>query len=81
MSIILTYASALLVGNVYIADYNNNRIRKVTISTGIISTIAGCSTSGNYSGDGGQATSARLYNPSGVTLDSSGIIVIVIVIF
>ena len=63
----------LSLGNVYIADYDNQRIRKVTISTGIISTIAGSSTSGSYSGDGGQATSATLYYPFGVALNSSGI--------
>ena len=51
---------------------NNNRIRKVTISTGIITTFAGTGTSGGYSGDNGVATSAALYNPSGVELDSSG---------
>ena len=56
----------------YIADYNNQRIRKVTVSTNIITTIAGSSTSG-YSGDTGAATSAFLYNPAGVALDSSGI--------
>ena len=66
---IFTFVSAL--GNVYIADRSNSRIRKVTVSTGIISTIAG-STSGSYSGDGGLATSAALYNPCGVGLDSSG---------
>ncbi len=60
------------IGNVYIADYFNNRIRKVTVSTGIITTIAGSSTSGSYSGDGGAATSAALNNPAGVTLDASG---------
>ncbi len=60
-------------GNVYIADYNSNRIRKVTVSTGIITTIAGSSTSGSYSGDNGQATSAKLNNPHGVALDASGI--------
>jgi hypothetical protein len=59
-------------GNVYIADRNNNRIRKVTVSTGIITTIAGSSTSGSYSGDNGQATSATLYYPFAVTIDSSG---------
>ena len=58
------------IGNVYIADHYNNRIRKV--STGIISTIAGSSTSGSYSGDNGAATSATLYYPYGVALDASG---------
>ncbi len=56
----------------YVADRTNNRIRKVTVSTGIITTIAGSSTSTDYSGDGGQATSAKLYNPTEVVLDSSG---------
>ena len=61
-----------LLGNVYIADRNNHRIRKVTISTGIITTIAGSSTSDSYSGDNGPATSATLYDPTGVNVDSSG---------
>ena len=56
----------------YIADTINMRIRKVTVSTGIISTIAGSSTSGSYSGDNGAATSATLYHPYGVALDASG---------
>ena len=55
----------------YIADTVNNRIRKVTISTGIISTIAGTGTA-SYSGDNGQATAATLYYPRAVVLDSSG---------
>ena len=55
----------------YIADTNNNRIRKVTVSTGIITTIAGTGTT-TYSGDNGPATSATLYNPYGVAVDSSG---------
>jgi hypothetical protein len=56
---------------VYIADYGNHRIRKVTVSTGIITLIAG---SGGeiYNGDGGQATAANIYFPYGVALDSSG---------
>ena len=58
------------IGNVYIADSNNNRIRKV--STGIITTIAGSSTSGSYSGDNGAATSAKINQPAGVALDASG---------
>ena len=64
--------SSFYLGNVYIGDQNNNRVRKVTVSTGIITTIAGSSTSGSYSGDNGQATSATLNYPVVVTLDSSG---------
>ncbi len=60
-------------GNVYIADSDNQRIRKVTVSTGIITTIAGTGTS-SYSGDNGDATSANLYYPYGVAVDSSGAI-------
>ena len=59
------------VGNVYIADTWNQRIRKVTVSTGIITTIAGTGTS-SYSGDNGAATSATLYFPFGVAVDASG---------
>jgi prepilin-type N-terminal cleavage/methylation domain-containing protein len=58
-------------GNLYFADQRNERIRKVTASTGIITTVAGNGTSG-YSGDGGQATSAELNQPMSVVLDSSG---------
>ncbi|MGB0064807.1 MAG: RHS repeat-associated core domain-containing protein, partial [Terracidiphilus sp.] len=58
-------------GNVYIVDYSNNRIRKITASTGIVSTVAGNGTAG-YSGDGGQATSAKLNAPTGVAVDSAG---------
>ena len=59
------------VDNVYIADTFNNLIRKVTVSTAIITTIAGTGTT-TYSGDNGAATSATLDHPSGVTLDTSG---------
>ena len=55
----------------YIADGGNNRVRKVTVSTEIISTIAGTGTS-SYSGDNGAATSATLYTPHGVAVDASG---------
>jgi hypothetical protein len=57
--------------NVYIADWDNSRIRKITVSTGIISTVAGNGARG-YSGDGGKATSAKLSSPYGVAIDSSG---------
>jgi trimeric autotransporter adhesin len=58
-------------GNIYIADSNNNLIRMVTKSTGIISTIAGSGV-GTYGGDGEQATSASVYSPYGVAVDTSG---------
>ena len=58
-------------GNVYIADRYNHRVRKVTVSTGIITTYAGTGTS-SYSGDNGDATSAAIYYPGGVTVDTSG---------
>ena len=61
----------LLPGNVYISDWYNQRIRKVTVSTGIITTIAGTGTS-SYSGDNGDATSAALFKPPGVAIDASG---------
>lgn len=59
-------------GNIFIADYGNNRIRKVTAGTGIITTVAG---NGDYYGnlgDDGPATSAIIYNPTGVAVDSTG---------
>jgi sugar lactone lactonase YvrE len=59
------------VGNIYIADYDNNVLRKVTYSTGDISTIAGNGTAG-YSGDGGLATAAELWGLYGVALDKAG---------
>ncbi len=57
-------------GNVYIADYNNQRIREVTVN-GVITTIAGGIGAG-YTGDGGPATSAALNFPTGVAVDSGG---------
>jgi sugar lactone lactonase YvrE len=58
-------------GNIYIADCDNERIRKVTASTGVITTVAGTGTAG-YSGDGGAAISAKLDAPEGVTVDANG---------
>ena len=55
----------------YIGDSPNHRIRKVTVSTGIITTVAGTGST-SYSGDNGPATSAALYYPTGVSLDASG---------
>jgi len=71
------------VGNLYIADSHNNRIRKVS-PDGIITTVAGSGVSGaicgpygysltgGFSGDGGPATAAMLSNPTGIALDAAG---------
>lgn len=58
-------------GNLYIADYNNSRIRKVHSSTGLITTVAGNGSIG-YTGDGGLATAAELANPSGLCVANNG---------
>ena len=55
----------------YIADTLNYRIRKVTVSTWIITLIAGTG-SASYSGDNGAATSATLNGPIGVAVDALG---------
>ncbi len=55
----------------YISDAGNSRVRKITVSTGIISTIAGTG-AGSFSGHGGLATSASFYYPLGIALDGSG---------
>ncbi len=57
-------------GNVFIADRLNSVIREVT-TDGIIHTVAGNGTPG-YSGDGGSATSAHLFGPRGVSVDTHG---------
>ena len=55
----------------YIADTNNYRIRKITVSTGIVTTIAGTGAT-TYTGDGGSATSATFNNVYGIAVDTSG---------
>ena len=70
-------------GNLFIADSGNNRVRQLS-TNGLITTVAGSGSTctqqtgvpsrpcGGYSGDGGAATSAELYVPSGVAIGSSG---------
>jgi sugar lactone lactonase YvrE len=59
-------------GNIYIADTNNCVVREVDAITGIITSFAGNYSLGcGYSGDGGPATSAQLYRPSHLGVDSS----------
>ncbi len=59
------------IGNFYIADKDNHRIRKVDISTGLITTIAGTGV-GGFSGDGGPATAAKILGPNDICLDKFG---------
>ena len=63
-------------GNIFIADTSNDRIRKISAATGIITTAAGGSEFG-FAGDNGPATSAQLNYPQNVAIDGSGNIVIV----
>lgn len=59
-------------GNLFIADSNNDSVRKVDAVTGIISTVAGGYANWGYSGDGGPATSAQLSYPDGLAFDAAG---------
>lgn len=59
-------------GNLYIADTGNHRVRRVDASTGIVSTVVGSSSTPGYAGDEGPAASARLASPRGVALDEQG---------
>jgi hypothetical protein len=61
----LPYAIAVdAAGDIYIADTLNERIRKMSATTGVITTVAGNGT-GAYSGDGGPATNAEIWGQLG----------------
>ena len=62
-------------GNLYIADSGNNRIRKISSKTGIVTTIAGNSGE-SISGDMGPADQAGLYGPYTLALDGQGSLLI-----
>ena len=68
----LSNSYVIPLGNVYIANSGNYRVRKVTVSTGIITTIAGTGAF-SYNGDNIQATSATITYPIGIAFDSAGI--------
>jgi len=58
-------------GYLYIADQSNNRIRKIDLSSGVITTVAGTGESG-YNGDGAQGPDTALAGPSGLAVDQEG---------
>jgi sugar lactone lactonase YvrE len=58
-------------GNLYLSDSNNQRVRFVNATTGVISTVAGDGIAG-FAGDGGPATLAQLDTPADVKLDGAG---------
>ncbi len=60
----------------YIADTGNNRIRQVSLASGLITTLAGTGSTG-FSGDGGPAIRAALFGPWGLALDSHGNLLVV----
>ena len=62
-------------GNLFIADTYNNRVREVSASTGVITTVAGTGVAG-LTGNGGGATAAQLNLPIGVALNTSGVLFI-----
>ena len=73
-SSLLSSPAAVIVdtfGNMYIADANNHRIRKLNIVTGIISTIAGNGT-GGYLGEGTPASSSAISTPQDICFDKKG---------
>lgn len=58
-------------GNLFVVDHLNERIRKINLSTGTITTVAGAGTCG-FSGDGGPATEAEFCGSNGMAVDSRG---------
>jgi len=58
-------------GNLYFADTDNNVVRRIDLTSGVIDTVAGTGTEG-YAGDGGPAREARLNRPFGVAFDAEG---------
>jgi sugar lactone lactonase YvrE len=58
-------------GNLYFADTDNHRVRRIAAGTGVITTVAGDGIEG-FSGDGGPATLSAIDSPSGLAIDADG---------
>ena len=58
-------------GDLFVAEYNGNRIRRIDAQSGVVTTVAGNGTAG-FAGDGGPATSASLSQPHGMAFDIFG---------
>jgi serine/threonine-protein kinase len=56
-------------GNIYVADADNNQIREIETTTGIVTTLAGSKIAGNLTGKG---TAASFYSPTGIVCDANG---------
>ncbi len=61
-------------GNIFLSDSSNNRIRRVDVVSGMISTVAGIGSPGS-SGDNGVAISASVNTPTGILIDGAGNII------
>jgi uncharacterized alkaline shock family protein YloU len=61
--------------NLFVADSNNSTIRKIVISTGVVTTIAGTAGSSGQGSTDGTGTSARFYGPVGITTDGTNLFV------
>lgn len=59
----------------FIADRDNNRVRRLTLTTGIITTVVGDGEQ-RFGGDGGPGSSASLSRPQGVAVDASGGVIV-----
>jgi len=59
-------------GNLYVTDFGNHLIRKIVISSGVVTTLAGTGSSGSADGTG---TAASFYSPGGITSDGTNLFV------
>jgi sugar lactone lactonase YvrE len=58
-------------GNLYVADTKNNRVRRIALATGVITTVAGNGVEA-FAGDGGAATASSIDSPNGLAVDAAG---------